>query len=209
MKISFLGAARTVTGSQYLVSLNGYKLLLDCGLYQGEGDDYDLNKEFSFDPTQIDAVILSHAHIDHSGNLPNLVKNGFHGPIYTSFATAHLADIMLRDSAHIQESQSNGPQDPEPLYSAMDAARVARLFHPVYYDTEFKPIPGISARLQDAGHILGSAGVQLDFKEDGQRQRLWYSGDIGRRNLPLIRDPILPKDVDYLIMEFDLRRQGS
>ncbi len=205
MKVSFLGAARTVTGSQHLISVNGYKLLLDCGLYQGNGDTYARNKEFDFDPAGIDAVILSHAHIDHSGNLPNLVKNGFHGPIFASYATAHLADIMLRDSAHIQENQAEEPPkespDSEPLYTQADAAKVAPLFQPVYYDTEFKPVPGISARLQDAGHILGSAGVQLDVREDGHTTRLWYSGDIGRRNLPLIRNPVLPKNVDYLIME--------
>ncbi len=206
MKIAFLGAARTVTGSQHLVSVNGHKLLLDCGLYQGEGNDYDRNKDFDFDPAEVDAVILSHAHIDHSGNLPNLVKNGFHGPIFTSLATAHLADIMLRDSAHIQESRASGSTSEagstlEPLYTEEDAARVAPLFRPLYYNIEFKPVSGISARLQDAGHILGSAAVQLDVKEDGHSTRLWYSGDIGRRNLPLIRNPILPKDVDYLIME--------
>ncbi len=201
MKITFLGAARTVTGSQHLVTVNGHKLLLDCGLYQGDQDSYERNKEFSFDPAEIEAVILSHAHIDHSGNLPNLVKRGFKGRIYTSFATAHLADIMLRNSAHIQENSAADANEPEPLYTMQDAVKVAPLFYPVYYDTEFKPIPGVSARLHDAGHILGSAGVQMDVREDGRVRRLWYSGDIGRRNLPLIRDPILPKDVDFLIME--------
>ncbi len=190
-----------MTGSQHLVTVNGRKLLLDCGLYQGDQDPYTRNKDFAFDPAEVDAVILSHAHIDHSGNLPNLVKQGFKGRIYTSFATAHLADLMLRDSAHIQEANASGPEAPEPLYTMQDAVKVAPLFYPVYYDTEFKPIPDVSARLQDAGHILGSAGIQIDAHEDGHVRRLWYSGDIGRRNLPLIRDPVLPKDVDYLVME--------
>jgi metallo-beta-lactamase family protein len=210
MQIAFLGAAQTVTGSQHLLSINGSKILLDCGLYQGSPTEaYKRNKEFDFDPAEIDVVILSHAHIDHSGNIPNLVKNGYQGPIYTTHATAHLADLMLRDSAHIQEAQAedmNGKQDEhqseiEALYSPEDAARVARLFRGTCYNTEFEVAPGVTASLIEAGHILGSAAVALDIEEHEKKHRVWFSGDIGRRNLPLIRDPELPSDVDTLIME--------
>jgi metallo-beta-lactamase family protein len=209
MKISFLGAAQTVTGSQHLVSVNGCNILLDCGLYQGQVEEaYRRNKEFAFDPASIDAVLLSHAHIDHSGNLPNLVASGYHGPIYTTYATAHLADLMLRDSAHIQELQAedmsgedNLVEDIEPLYSREDAERVGRLFRGMNYDTEFEVVPGVTGRLVEAGHILGSAAIVLDVEENGRKRRLWFSGDIGRRNLPLIRDPWLPDRADTLIME--------
>jgi metallo-beta-lactamase family protein len=210
MQIAFLGAAQTVTGSQHLLSINGSKILLDCGLYQGSlAESYKRNKEFDFNPAEIDAVILSHAHIDHSGNLPNLVKNGFEGPIYTTYATAHLTDIMLRDSASIQESQAEDMQsrrdenipEIEALYSEVDAVKVVHQFRGVYYNTEFEVVPGVTASLIEAGHILGSAAVSLQIEENGTKHRLWFSGDIGRRNLPLIRDPILPSDVDTLIME--------
>jgi metallo-beta-lactamase family protein len=210
MQIAFLGAAQTVTGSQHLISINGSKILLDCGLYQGNPTEaYKRNKDFDFDPAQIDAVILSHAHIDHSGNLPNLVKSGFEGPIYATYATAHLADLMLRDSAHIQEAQAEDMQENqeaqqpkiEAIYSPEDAARVARRFRGYYYNTEFEVVPGVTASLIEAGHILGSAAVSLTIDEHGKKHRLWFSGDIGRRNLPLIRDPQLPQDVDTLIME--------
>jgi metallo-beta-lactamase family protein len=210
MQIAFLGAAQTVTGSQHLLSINGSKILLDCGLYQGNPTEaYKRNKEFDFDPSEIDAVILSHAHIDHSGNLPNLVKSGFDGPIYTTYATAHLADLMLRDSAHIQESQAEDMQgnqadqlpEIEALYSEADAAQVAKRFRGMDYDAEFEVAPGVTATLIEAGHILGSAAVSLKIEENGKKHRLWFSGDIGRRNLPLIRNPVLPSNVDTLIME--------
>jgi metallo-beta-lactamase family protein len=210
MQIAFLGAAQTVTGSQHLLTVNGSKILLDCGLYQGSPvEAYKRNKEFDFDPADIDAVILSHAHIDHSGNLPNLVKNGFTGPIFATYATAHLADLMLRDSAHIQEAQAEDmeenreelQEDIEALYTDEDAARVAGLFRGMYYDTEFEAAPGVRATLHEAGHILGSAAVSLEVEEKGKKHRIWFSGDIGRRNLPLIRDPVLPADADTLIME--------
>jgi metallo-beta-lactamase family protein len=211
MKLTFLGAAQTVTGSQHLINLNGHSLLLECGLYQGRrAESYQRNRNFAFNPGNLDAAILSHAHIDHSGNLPNLVKNGYQGPIYTTPATAHLANIMLMDSGHVQESDvafvnkrraRRGEPPTEPLYTIEDAALVAQYFQGTPYDEPFEPIPGVTARLVDAGHILGSAAIVLDVEEKGRKFRFWFSGDIGRRNLPLVRDPILPEKADYLLME--------
>lgn len=211
MKITFHGAARTVTGSQFLLHINGHNLLLECGFYQGRRrESYERNQSFPFNPTKLDAVILSHAHIDHSGNLPNLVKRGFHGPIYTTPATAHLSNLMLVDSGHIQESDAayvnkkrarQGKPLIEPIYTLEDGAQVAQYFHPTPYDQLFAPVPGVVARLVDAGHILGSAAVVLDIEEKGRKFRLWFSGDIGRRDLPLVRDPVLPDGADYVIME--------
>lgn len=211
MQISFHGAARTVTGSQHLLQVNGHRLLLECGLYQGRRKEfYERNSTFPFDPAKIDAVILSHAHIDHSGNLPNLVKSGFHGPIFTTPATSHLTDLMLRDSGHVQEAQAEninyhrakrGEPPVEPLYTEEDAARVKPYLENQNYNQIFEPVPGVLARLVDAGHILGSAAVDLIVEEKGKKRRVWFSGDIGRPYLPIINDPILPSEVDYLIME--------
>jgi metallo-beta-lactamase family protein len=211
MKIVFYGAAQTVTGSQFLLQVNGHRLLLECGLYQGRrSESYEINSKLPFQASKIDAAILSHAHLDHSGNLPNLIKNGFEGPIYTTPATAHLSNVMLMDSAHIQESDASfvnkkklrrGELPVEPLYTQEDAAQVAQYFYPYAYEQVFEPVPGVAARLVDAGHILGSAGVSLEIEENGKKLRLWFSGDIGRRNLPLLRDPVLPGKVDYLMME--------
>lgn len=195
----------------HLLEINQYRLLLDCGLYQGKRkESFQRNRSFPFRPDELDAVILSHAHIDHSGNLPNLVKQGYQGPIYTTHATAHLDNIMLLDSGYIHEKDAEylnkkrlkqGKQPIEPLYTKEDAARVAPLFSCVGYGTEFQPVPGVTAQLVDAGHILGSAAVVLDIKEGEQSYRLWFSGDIGRPGLLLINDPVLPEKADYLIME--------
>lgn len=211
MRIHFNGAARTVTGSQYLIEVNGHRFLMECGLFQGKRQEtYQKNQSFSFNPAGVEALILSHAHIDHSGNLPNLVKNGYAGPIYTTTATARLADIMLQDSAHVQEKDvefvnkrrlRRGEPPMQPLYTIQDAIRVNDLMKPVHYEEEFEPVPGVTVRLHDAGHILGSAGIELDIEEKGRKFRLWFSGDIGRLKLPLLRDPVLPKDVDYMMME--------
>jgi metallo-beta-lactamase family protein len=211
MRIYFHGAARTVTGSQHLLEINGHKLLLECGLYQGRrAEAYERNRSFHFQPDHIDAVILSHAHIDHSGNLPHLVKKGYEGPIYTTPPTAHLGNIMLIDSGHIHESDAKyvnkkrakrGEPPIDPLYTQEDAAAVAPYFKTYHYGKDFEPVPGVRARFVDAGHILGSAAVILDIQEGSRRFRLWFSGDIGRRNLPLLEDPVLPYDVDYLLME--------
>jgi metallo-beta-lactamase family protein len=211
MKITFHGAAQTVTGSQHLLTVNGSTLLLECGLYQGHrADFYAINQHFPFDPKRVDAVILSHAHIDHSGNLPNLVKSGYYGPIYATPATAQLADVMLQDSGHIQEADAEfvnkkraqrGEPPIEPLYTQEDARRVKQSFQKQDYDQPFEPVHGVTATLVDAGHILGSAAAVLDIEEKGRKLRLWFSGDIGRRKLPLIRDPILPSQTNYLLME--------
>jgi metallo-beta-lactamase family protein len=207
MKITFNGAARTVTGSQYVLDVNGKRLLLECGMYQGKREESNRrNRNFRFPLKSIDAVILSHAHIDHSGNLPNLVKQGYNGKIYTTPPTARLGDVMLRDSGHIQEldagyvnkKQAKRHQPPvEPIYTLADAAMVAQYFVPVEYDQLFHPVDGVTARLVDAGHILGSAAIVLDVQENSRHFRFWFSGDIG----PLLRDPVLPEAVDYLMME--------
>jgi metallo-beta-lactamase family protein len=211
MRITFHGAAQTVTGSQHLLEINGYKLLLDCGFYQGRRrESYERNQNFPYQPTQIDAMILSHAHIDHSGNLPNLVKQGYRKKIYTTAATAHLSNIMLLDSGHIQEMDAahvnkkrerRGEPQIEPIYDMEDAGMVAQYFEPMAYDEPFEPVPGVTAKLVEAGHILGSAAVVLDIEEKGRKFRVWFSGDIGRLDLPLMRDPVLPSGADYMIME--------
>ncbi len=213
MKLTIHGAAQTVTGSKYLIEINGKRLLLECGLFQGKRKKtYEYNLNFDFEPASIDAVILSHAHIDHSGNLPNLVKNGFSGPIYATSATRDLADIMLKDSGHIHEydvkylnrkRKKKGLPPVEPLYTIQDAAQTIPHFREVAYEKAFHPVEGVTARFIEAGHILGSAAVLLDLEEKGKKTRLWFSGDIGRPDKPLLRDPVLPSgyDVDTLMME--------
>jgi metallo-beta-lactamase family protein len=211
MKIHILGAARSVTGSQYLLEVNGSRLLLECGLFQGRrADTYERNRTFRFDPRQVDAMILSHAHIDHCGNLPHLVKRDFNGSIYATAGTAELTDITVRDSGHIQESDAEylnkkrlrkGLPAVEPLYTIADAEAVKPLLVNMHYDEPFEPIPGVTARLVEAGHILGSAAISLEIRENGRMTRLWFSGDIGRIGMPLLRNPQLPGDVDVLMME--------
>jgi metallo-beta-lactamase family protein len=180
-------------------------------MFQGRRkESYERNKNFPFDPKSIDAVILSHAHIDHCGNLPNLVKQGYAGPIYAITATGHLTELMLLDSGHIQEKQAEnvsfhrakrGELPVEPLYTEEDAKQVKPLLRGIDYDKEFEPVPGVIARFVDAGHILGSSAVSLRLEEKNQKRSLWFSGDIGRRALPILRDPILPERCDYLLME--------
>jgi metallo-beta-lactamase family protein len=196
----------------HLVEVNGSRLLLECGLFQGKrSESYERNRTFPFDVTKIDAVILSHAHIDHSGNLPNLVKQGYSGPIYCTPATKELTDIMLRDSGHIQERQAEnlnfhrvkrGEPPVEPLYTEKDAEQVEPLLHGVRYNDPIPVADGAVAMLYDAGHILGSAAISLRLEEKKQKKHLWFSGDIGRREMPILRDPVLPTDdVDVLMME--------
>lgn len=211
MKLQVLGAARTVTGSMHLFEHEGHCFLIDCGMYQGRREDtYNVNLHFPFDPKKIDAVILTHAHIDHSGNLPNLVKQGFRGPIYATSATIDLADIMLRDAGHIQEwdvqyvnkrRKRKGLPPVEPLYTQKDAIATEPLFKQIWYEAKFEPIPGIQAIFHDAGHILGSASVQLDYVENGEPRRFWFSGDIGRFDAPILQDPVFPEGVTTLMME--------
>ncbi len=211
MKIHFHGAAQTVTGSMHLLEVNGARILLECGLFQGKRKEtYKRNKNFPFDPATLDAVLLSHAHIDHSGNLPNLVKQGYEKKITATRATTHLVKLMLRDSGHIQESDAayvnkkrakKGLPPIQPLYTEEDALEVANYFQSVEYDDPVEVAEGVRATFMDAGHILGSAGIALDITENGRQFRIWFSGDIGRRELPLLRDPVLPINADYLIME--------
>ena len=211
MQIQFWGAAQCVTGSMHLLSVNGHNLLLDCGLYQGRRKEaFERNRNLPFDAREIDAVILSHAHIDHSGNLPSLVKSGFTGPIYATSATRDLDAYMLLDSAHIQESDvayvnkrraKQGKRLFEPLYTRREAMETLTHFSSVEYGRPFEPIPGVKVHFRDAGHILGSAIVVIDADENGRRSRLVFSGDIGRRGLPILRDPQVAEDVDYVIME--------
>ncbi len=213
MKLIVHGAAKTVTGSKYLLEINDQRMLLECGLFQGKRKKtYEYNLNFDFDPTTLDAVFLSHAHIDHSGNLPNLVKQGYQGPIYATDATRDLADIMLKDSGHIHEYDvkylnkkrvKRGLPPVEPLYTMADAAQTMPQFRQIPYEKPFQPLEGVTARFIDAGHILGSAAILLDLEEKGRKTRLWFSGDIGRPDMPLLRDPILPQGyaVDVLIME--------
>src|SRR6266545_682087 len=211
MRINFHGAAHTVTGSQHLLEINGHRLLLECGLYQGQrSETYARNLNFVYDPRSVDAVILSHAHIDHCGNLPNLVRRGYEGPIYAVSATVDLATIMMADSGRIQESDAafvnkkklaRGEALILPLYTEVDAHQAAGLLRGVNYDESFEPVPGVFARFIEAGHILGSAAISLEIEEKGRKIRFWFSGDIGRYKLPLLRDPILPENIDYLLME--------
>lgn len=213
MKLKFCGAAGTTTGSQHLLEINGKLILLDCGLYQGRRDESkDRNRNFEFDPARVDAVVLSHAHIDHSGNLPNLVKQGFTGNIYTTFATRDLCGIMLLDSAHIQEQdikwlnkrRKKKQLEPlEPTYNQQDAELCMRNFVNIGYDRAISIADGVTLTFIDAGHILGSAQVVLDLHEldSGRRKRLLFSGDVGRGNNQLLRDPVAAEDVDYVIME--------
>ncbi|MGE5806853.1 MAG: MBL fold metallo-hydrolase RNA specificity domain-containing protein [Ignavibacteria bacterium] len=211
MKLHFLGAAQEVTGSQHLLSVNGKKILLDCGLYQGRRKEaYDINKNLPFNPAEIDVMLLSHAHIDHSGNIPTLVKNGFKGHIYATSATVDLCQIMLRDSAYLQEKdvkfvnkhriqQNKVPF--EPLYYIEDAEKAMQSFAGIQYDKAIEIAPGVSATFRDAGHILGSAGISLEIRENGRFIRLGFSGDVGRPQMPILHDPNILTDLDTLILE--------
>lgn len=211
MRVHYLGATRTTTGSMYLVEVNGSRLLLECGLFQGHREEStERNRNFPFDPSKVDAVILSHAHIDHCGNLPNLVRNGFRGNIYSTFATRDLAAVMLADSAAIQRSDAEfvskrrareGKPPVAPLYSAEDAEQAVRQFVGLNYHRPLPVANGVTVTFVDAGHILGSAQVILDVVEDGRKFRWLFSGDIGRPNQEILRDPEAVEDVDFLQVE--------
>jgi metallo-beta-lactamase family protein len=211
MRIHFLGATRTTTGSLYLFELQGQRLLLECGLFQGRrGESIERNRNFPFDPKQINAVVLSHAHIDHCGNLPNLCRQGFEGNVYCTFATRDLAGIMLEDSAEIQRDDAafvskkrakQGLPPVEPLYTAQDADKAIRQFVSINYDRPFPVADGVNVTFRDAGHILGAAQVIFDVDEDGRRFRYLFSGDVGRGGDDILRDPQPVEDVDYLQVE--------
>ena len=208
MEIEFAGAAREVTGSCHIVRVNGKTILLDCGLFQGHRGDAEMkNRSLPCPIDQIDAVVLSHAHLDHSGRLPFLVNHGFSKSIHATKATADLCVIMLADSAHIQESDfeflnRHGRTVSPPLYGLRDAARVDELMQRHAYEEWFDVCAGVRARFLDAGHILGSASVVLESTSGADASRLIFSGDIGRAGLPIIRDPVPPADAaDVVIME--------
>lgn len=214
MHIQFQGAARTVTGSMHMLTVAGKTILLDCGIYHGHRDEArQRNIEFPFDPSTIHAVILSHAHIDHSGNLPGLVKQGFRGTIYSTGATKSLCEVMLKDSAHIQERDAEfitkkhrkkGLPPVMPLYTQDDVEETIPLFRGATYGETFDVADGISARFEDAGHILGSASVAMTLREAGRNVSLAFTGDLGRPNLPILRDPVFigaDGPTDYVISE--------
>jgi metallo-beta-lactamase family protein len=211
MKLTFWGAAQTVTGSMHMLEFGDSRLLMDCGLFQGRRSEAaKLNAEFPASPASIDIVLLSHAHIDHSGLLPKLYREGFRGRVYATFATKDLCARMLADSAFIQEKDAawvnrrerrRGGDMIEPLYSAEDAAGVVELFVDVAYEEPFTPLPGLTVEYRDAGHILGSATMMLDIEENGRTVKLGFTGDVGRGDRPILRDPQPMDDCDYLICE--------
>ena len=211
MKLQFFGAARTVTGSCHLLEIAGKRILLDCGLFQGRRkESFERNRQQPFRAKSIDSVVLSHAHIDHSGNLPRLVAAGYRGRIYTTSATRDLAEWMLRDSGFIQEKDveyvnrrrlKKGQKPFEPLYTQADAARALDHFRVVPYDEVREIEPGIQLRFQDAGHMLGSASCHLHWQEDGRQRTLVFTGDVGRGDRPILRDPVPPTKADILICE--------
>ncbi len=212
MQLQFIGAARTVTGSMHCLTVGGKKVLLDCGLYQGKRKEaFELNRNFEFfEPKEIECLILSHAHIDHSGNIPSLVKNGFNGKIYCTPATADLLHVMLRDSAHIQEKdvefvnkrrKKQGKNLFEPLYNLEDAEKAIGLIEELKYHEEKDIIPGVKIKFYDAGHILGSALTHYKISENGTVTDLVFTGDLGRVNLPILKDPEILPSPDYLICE--------
>jgi metallo-beta-lactamase family protein len=211
VSITFWGAAQTVTGSRHLLTIGDKKILLDCGMFQGRRKESEAkNRDLPFSPDQIDAVILSHAHIDHSGNLPTLTRHGFSGPVFCTRATADLLDVMLRDSAHIQERDAAwlnkrlkpGHTPKTPLYEIADVERLLDLLDPRPYRKSFQVLPGIECTLFDAGHILGSAFMRLEIQQQGSDPvSLLFSGDLGRKHLPILKDPDPVPGADYLVME--------
>ena len=211
MKITFLGATRTVTGSNFLVEGAGKKFLVDCGMYQGKATDELKNEEdFAFDVKSIDFMLLTHAHIDHSGRIPKLYNEGYRNPIYAHKATCDLCGIMLPDSGHIQEMEvewknrkraRKGEPELPPLYTAEDATKCLEVFEPVKYDEIIEIDENIHVRYNDAGHMLGSSIIEVWIKEDGKEEKIVFSGDIGNNDIPLLSEPTMIEDADYLVME--------
>lgn len=211
VSIKFLGGLRTVTGSSHLVLAAKSQVLIDAGLFQGHRDEaYQVNTVFHYNVRKVNALILSHAHIDHCGNIPTLVKKGLRCRIYTTAATKSLAELMLEDSGKIQEEDVKyvnkinrrlGLPLRKPLYTRKDASGAVKRFRNLSYNQKFCVAKNVFATLYNAGHILGSSIVVLDIKDDSGNIRLGYAVDLGRKNLPLLEDPAIPKDLDYLILE--------
>ena len=211
MKITFLGATKTVTGSNYLVEAAGKKFLVDCGMWQGKAELEEENfQEFEFDPKEIDFVLLTHAHIDHSGRIPKLYNEGFKNKIYAHKATCDLCALMLPDSGHIQEMESEwknrkrmrkGEKPRDPLYTAEEAAKCLQIFESVQYDNIIDITDKIHVRFNDAGHMLGSSIIELWVDEEGKTTKTVFTGDIGNNDIPLLSSPTMIEDTDYLVME--------
>lgn len=211
MKVTFLGATETVTGSNFLVEAAGKKFLVDCGLHQGKYEEELLNEQaFDYDVNSIDFMLLTHAHIDHSGRIPKLYKEGYRKPIYATKATCDLCSIMLPDSGHIQETENeiknkkrkrNGKKPIDPLYTVEDAENCMELFNPVQYDQIINVDENINVRFNDAGHMLGSSIIEIWVKEDGKEEKVVFSGDIGNNDIPLLSSPTMIDSADYLVME--------
>ena len=211
MKITFLGATKTVTGSNFLVEAAGKKFLVDCGMYQGQAqDEWENSAPFAFEPAEIDFMLLTHAHIDHSGRIPKLYKEGFRSKIYATKATCDLCSIMLPDSGHIQEMEIEWknrkrmrkglPAEP-PLYTAQEAIACQEVFEPVKYDEIIEIDKNIHVRFNDAGHMLGSSIIEVWVDEAGKTTKTVFSGDIGNNDIPLLSSPTMIDDADYLVME--------
>ena len=211
MTLTFYGATEEVTGSCHLLELNGKRLLIDCGLIQGRKEQEARNREpFPFDPASIDAVVLSHAHIDHSGRLPLLVKQGFSGPIFTHSATHELCAILLKDAAMLQAKDTErqnkkrlkkGLEPLEVLFDEKDVDHAISRFIPIDYGLRLDPIPGVTVTLSDAGHILGSALLEFELDDGTHRKKLVFSGDLGRAGMPILQDPVMVDSADLVLME--------
>lgn len=211
MKITFLGAAKTVTGSNYLVEAAGKKFLVDCGMYQGAAEDeFDNLAPFDFNVNEIDFMLLTHAHIDHSGRIPKLYNEGYRNPVYAHKATCDLCSLMLPDSGHIQEMEiewknrkreRRGEKALPPMYTAEDAARCLEIFKEVSYGQILEITPEIKVRFNDAGHMLGSSIIEIWVEEDGKTEKIVFSGDIGNNDIPLLSEPTMISETDYLVME--------
>lgn len=211
MKVTFLGAAGSVTGSSYLLECGGLKFMVDCGLFQGNAEMEKRNlRTPSYDPKELAFILVTHAHIDHTGNLPRLVQKGFSGPIYASEPTRDLLEIMLLDSAHIQEMEAEwanrktkrkGGKMVAPLYTQTDAENTLPLIKPVNYEQAFEPAPGVRVTYRDAGHILGSAFIRIEYEEDGKTLSLLFSGDLGRPDQLIVSNPAIARTPDYLFLE--------
>lgn len=211
MKVTFLGATKTVTGSNFLVEGAGKKFLIDCGMYQGQAADEVQNESpFLFDVNEIDFMLLTHAHIDHSGRIPKLYNEGYRNPIFATKATCDLCSIMLPDSGHIQEMEAEwknkkrkrkGEKELPPMYTAEDAARCLEVFVPIKYDELIEIDPDIHVRFNDAGHMLGSSIIEIWVREDDKETKIVFTGDIGNNDIPLLSEPTMIESADFLVME--------